>query len=171
MRSPGWLLLLLFGLAPTADAAQDTDCSNAPPAEAKALALKAARQVEDMGHVQAFKNFMDPEGEFFPRDLYVVVFDLDGNMWVNGGYPQFIGTNSVGIEDAKGRRYVDQMLITAVENGEGWIDHMWFNPCTAEYMDKSTFFKRVGKYVIGVGAYIYGDTLPVRPDGASRDLG
>lgn len=166
-----WLSVVALVWCTASIGAQDMDCSNAPPAEAKTLALKAAQQVETLGHFEAFKNFMNPEGEFFPRDLYVIVVDLEGNIWVNGGYPQFIGMNAIGVEDAKGRRYIDEMLVTAIENGEGWVDHMWFNPCTAEYMDKTTFFRRVGRYVIGVGAYIYGDTVPVAPRGATRDLG
>ncbi len=133
--------------------ATDSDCSNATSAEAKALALKAVAQVEKLGHERAFRNFMDPEGDFFPRDLYVIVVGLEGTMWVNGAYPQGIGTNALNAEDAKGRRYIEQMLRIAKERGEGWVEYQWFNPCTGEYSDKNTYFKRIGQFVVAVGAY------------------
>ncbi len=148
-----WLaLIVLFGWIAGAGAIDD-DCSNASAAEAKALTLKAVEQVEKLGHERAFRNFMDPEGDFFPRDLYVIVIDLEGTMWVNGAYPQGIGTSALNAQDAKGRRYIEQILRIARERGEGWVEYQWFNPCTGEYSDKNTYFKRVGQFVVAVGAY------------------
>ena len=133
--------------------ALDDDCSNAPPEEARALMLKAARQVEELGHSRAFARFMDPEGGFFPRDLYVFVVDMDGHMWVNGAFPQAIGTNALGTSDPRGVRYIDAMLKIAAEKGEGQVEYLWLSPCTGAVSRKLTFFRRVGRYVVAVGAY------------------
>jgi len=133
--------------------AKDNDCSNASPAEAKALTNKAAEQLERRGPEKAFPEFMDPSSDFFPRDLYVFVVDLDGRMWVNGAFPQAIGSNALAAEDNRGRRYIEEMLAIARTRGEGQIEYMWVNPCTSEYTDKLTFFKRVGRFVVAVGAY------------------
>ena len=143
-------------------AAADEDCSNASPAEARALMLKAAAQLEKLGPEKAFSNFMDPDGEFFPRDLYVFVVDLKGKMWVNGAYPQMIGSNALDAQDNKGRRYIEEMIRIASEKGEGQIEYLWFSPCTGEYTDKLTFFKRVGNYVVAVGAYRANTTRTAR---------
>lgn len=164
MRGRWLLLLVLVGWLAPAAAEQSMDCSNASPDEAKRLMLKAAAQVAELGYRRAFENFMDPEGEFFPRDLYVFVVDAQGRMWVNGAYPQAIGTNALDAEDAKGRRYIEQMLQIAEERGEGRIEYQWFNPCNGEYMNKVTFFKRVDRFVIAVGAY---GNISVRPGGAA----
>ncbi len=133
--------------------ALDDDCSNAPPGEARALMVKAAQQVEQLGHSRAFANFMDPEGGFFPRDLYVFVVDLDGHMWVNGAFPQVIGTNALGTADPDGVRYIDAMLKIAAQKGEGQVEYRWVNPCTGAVSRKLTFFRRVGRFVVAVGAY------------------
>jgi len=134
--------------------ALDDDCSNAPPEEAEALMLKAAAQVERLGHSRAFANFMNPEGGFFPRDLYVFVVDLEGHMWVNGAFPQFIGTNALGTGDPQGVRYIEAMLKSAAEKGTGRVEYLWLNPCTGGIARKLTFFRRVGRYVVAVGAYV-----------------
>lgn len=146
------LLIACAGWLGRAQAA-DNDCSNATPAEAKALVHKAAEQLRTLGYEKAFRNFMDPDGEFFPRDLYVFVVDFDGRMWVNGAFPQAIGSNALNAQDNKGRHYIEEMLHIAREHGEGQIEYTWINPCTGEYTDKLTFFLRVDRFVVAVGAY------------------
>ena len=150
-----WLsAVVLVGLIATmVGAAADEKCLSASPAEAKTMALKAAAHLEKLGPRQAFGDFMDPDGRFFDRDLYVFVVDLDGNMWVNGAFPQAVGTNARAAEDAKGRRYIEQMLRAALARGEGWVEYQWINPCTGEYTDKATYFTRVGPFIVAVGAY------------------
>lgn len=145
------LLVVLGGM--TAAFAADQDCSNATPAEAKALAHKAAAELKRLGPNKAFADFMDPDGDYFPRDLYVFVVDLDGTMWVNGAFPQVMGTNAVNAQDNTGRRYIEEMLRIARAHGKGQIEYMWINPCTGQYTDKLTFFERVDRYVVAVGAY------------------
>lgn len=148
-----WLCaVVLIGLT-ASNAFADNDCSNASPAQAKALATKAAAQLEKLGPREAFEQFMDPEGDYFPRDLYVFVVDFDGLMWVNGAFPMAVGSNAMDAEDSKGRRYIQQMLRVAKQRGEGAVEYQWVNPCTGVYSDKITFFKRVGPYVVAVGAY------------------
>ena len=133
--------------------AADDDCSNASPAEAKALVHKAAAELRRLGPQKAFPNFMDPRGAYFPRDLYVFVVGFDGWMWVNGAFPQAIGSNALTAEDIRGRRYIEEMLRIANDRSEGQIEYMWVNPCTGEYTDKLTFFIRVDRFVVAVGAY------------------
>ena len=155
-RARYWLAVFVLTAWSACAFALDDDCSNAPPEEAEALMSKAAKQVEQLGHSEAFANFMNPEGGFFPRDLYVFVVDMEGHMWVNGAFPQFIGTNSLGAEDPQGVRYIEAMLKIAAEKGEGRIEYRWLNPCTGAYSRKLTFFRRVGRYVVAVGAYVGG---------------
>jgi len=155
MRTPRIMVIALLACMSwiAGAAVADSDCSNAPPSEAKALAHKAAEQLKQLGPEKAFTQFMNPNGEYFPRDLYVFVVDIDGTMWVNGAFPQAIGSNALAAEDDRGRRYIQEMLKIANEQGEGHIEYMWVNPCTGEYTDKITFFKRVDRFVVAVGAY------------------
>lgn len=164
-----WLLIVLLAL-PLAAQAADNDCSNATPAQAKALMQEAAAQLQKLGPEKAFTNFMDPEGEFFPRDLYVFVVDFDGKMWVNGAFPQAIGSNAMEAQDNTGRHYIEEILKVARQHGEGQIEYMWINPCTGEYTDKLTFFKRVDRFVVAVGAYRSKSTRSARLERTQRDI-
>jgi hypothetical protein len=140
---------LLAGSAP----AQDR-CPAASKAEARALALKAAKHLEERGPFEAFHDFMSDKGGFLDRDLYVFVVDFHGNMWANGAFPQFVGGNAMGALDSDGRLYIVEMLTLARERGEGWVEYLWLNPCSGAYMTKATFFRRVGPFVVAVGAYV-----------------
>lgn len=157
-----WLSVLVLAVMTANGAAVAGDkCSHASPGEAKALSAKAAALLEAAGPRRAFEKFMDPDGEYFPRDLYVFVVDLLGNMWVNGAFPQAIGTNAIAAEDPKGQPYIERMLRIARERGEGRIEYLWVDPCTGDYTNKITYFKRVGTFVVAVGAY---GSISAQPD-------
>lgn len=142
-------------------------CSNASPGDAKALSARAAALLEEVGPRQAFETFMDPAGEFFPRDLHVLVVDLIGNIWVNGAFPQAIGTNAIAAEDPKGDAYIERMVHIARERGEGRIEYLWIDPCTGDYTNTITYFSRVGPFIVAVGAY---GSITAQPAGAETVL-
>jgi len=146
-------LALLAGLAGPAPAAGEEDCFPASAEQARAMVLKAAAQLEKAGPQSAFRDFQKADGPYVVRDLYVFVLDFDGNMWVNGAFPQAVGSNALETRDRRGRPYIREMLEAARRDGEGWILYQWLNPCSGDYMDKNTFFKRVGQFVIAVGTY------------------
>jgi hypothetical protein len=153
MRRWRILAVVVFALGAGSAPAQDR-CPAASKAEARALALKAATHLEKRGPFEAFHDFMRAEGGFFDRDLYVFVVDFHGNMWANGAFPQFVGGNAMGAFDSDGRFYIVEMLTIARERGEGWVEYLWLNPCSGSTMKKATFFRRVGPFVVAVGAYV-----------------
>ena len=128
-------------------------CRSASLAEAEALADRAADLLGRIGPERALPAFMDPAGGFIDRDLYVFVLDLDGNLWANGAFPQAIGSNALAAKDSHGRLYVADMIRVAERDGRGWVAYEWVNPCTGTMSPKISFIRRVGSFVIGVGAY------------------
>jgi signal transduction histidine kinase len=147
------LAIALLALAAAAPAQEP--CRSASQEEARALALKAAKHLETRTDpLDAFHDFMRARGGFLDRDLYVFVVDFSGNMWANGAFPEFAGSNAIGAVDTDGRLYMIELLTLAQQQGEGWVRYRWFNPCSGSYMMKATFFKRVGPFVVAVGAYV-----------------
>ena len=41
----------------------------------------------------------------------------------------------------------------AKKDGEGWVDYKWPNPTTKKVEGKSSYVKKVGDLIIGVGIY------------------
>lgn len=128
-------------------------CDYASLEEARALAERAAAHLERVGPERAFADFMDRSGGFIDRDLYVFVIDLDATMLVNGGFPEVIGSNIAAAQDSRGRFFAREMIASARRAGHGYVEYDWYSPCTGKMSPKVTFFKRVGNFIVAVGAY------------------
>ncbi len=144
---------LIAALLIAAPAGAAPRCNFALPEEARALAGRAAAHLERVGPVRAFQRFMDPGGGFIDRDLYVFVIDTEGLVWVNGGFPELVGSDASGARDSRGRLFVQEMIRLTAEGGEGWVEYEWYNPCTEKIGRKVSYVKRVGRFIVGVGAY------------------
>ncbi|MBO0759196.1 MAG: histidine kinase, partial [Bradyrhizobiaceae bacterium] len=53
--------------------------------EAQALVKKAIAFIKEQGPEKAYAEFTDRGGKFVDRDLYVVVYRLDGKVLAHGG--------------------------------------------------------------------------------------
>lgn len=129
------------------------NCHAAGLAKAKALAVKAAKVLQEAGPEKAFRRFSDRDDEFIDRDLYVFILDLNGRIWFNAVFPIAPGSNILGSRDSSGRYFVQDMVRTARTKGEGWVEYEWLSPCTGEMSPKSAYVVRVGPLLVAVGAY------------------
>ena len=121
--------------------------------EAKALCEKAVAYLKDNGPDKAFATFNDAHGPFIDRDLYVFVRSLDGNTVAHGANARMIGHTNLTLRDADGKLYNQEMIELATTKGSGWVDYRWVNPADKKIEPKSSFIKREGDYVVGVGFY------------------
>lgn len=128
-------------------------CAFANPGEARALAERAAAHLEAVGPDRAFRAFMDPNGDFVDRDLYVFVIDFRGVLIASGGFPDSIGSMVADARDRDGRPFIREMLQLAREHEQGWIEYEMIHPCTGEMTPKISYVKRVGPVIVGVGAF------------------
>ncbi len=160
MRAGSWLralikptlLAVLLAVAPWLPTTS-AECVHGSADAAKAMVERAVGLIDRVGVVPAFAAFMDPRGGFVEGDLYVFAIDFGGLVLVNGAWPSAIGSNALGARDARGRPFVDQMIRKAREHGEGWVQYEFTDPCTGQAAPKSSFVKRVGQFMVGVGFY------------------
>ncbi len=128
-------------------------CAFGNPDEARAMAERAASHLEDVGPNQAFRAFMDPDGAFIDRDLYVFVINFQGVLVASGAFPNSIGAIIANARDRNGRPFVREMMKLAREQDQGWVEYDMVHPCTGEMTPKISYVKRVGPVIIGVGAF------------------
>lgn len=147
----GWVILSFA--ATGAPALADDSCTFANPDEARAMAERAASHLETVGPDQAFREFMDPEGAFIDRDLYVFVIDFQGILIASGAFPNSIGAVVADARDRNGRPFIQEMLELARIQETGWVEYDMVHPCTGEMTPKISFVKRVGPVIVGVGAF------------------
>lgn len=120
--------------------------------EATAMVKKAVAYVKANGKDKAFAEFSNQKGAFVDRDLYVMVYDMEGNNKAHGSNPKLIGKNLLEIKDADGV-FIVKGLIDTAKKGGGWFDYKWPNATTKAVEPKSTYVEKVEDVLIGVGIY------------------
>jgi cytochrome c len=70
--------------------------------EAVALVNAAIDHVKKVGPEQAFKDFTTDKSHWTKKDLYVIAFDMKGNMQASGANEKMVGKNYMEMKDANG---------------------------------------------------------------------
>lgn len=140
--------ICMLGFAPLASAADKGTAE-----EAVAMVKKAVEYVKANGKEKAFAEFSKLDGLFVKGDLYVMVYDMEGNNKAHGSNPKLVGKNLIDIKDANDVPIVKSFIETAKSKGKGWVDYRWPNKVTNKVEDKSTYVEKSGDILIGVGIY------------------
>lgn len=125
----------------------------ASPAEAIAMVKKAGEYLKANGKEKAFAEFSNPKGSFKDRDLYIMVYDMNGINYAHGANPKLIGKNLIDIKDADGAYIVKSFVDVAKGKGKGWVDYKWPNPVSKAIEAKSTYVEKHDDVLIGAGIY------------------
>lgn len=92
--------------------------------------------------------------DFFDRDLYVFIFDMDGNVVAHGAKPPLVGKSLLGVRDQDGTMLVQEMVDGMRAGPEAWVDYKWPNPVTDAIEAKTSYVVRLGDgHFAGVGFY------------------
>jgi len=127
--------------------------SNGTADEAKTMVEKAVKLLEAEGKDKAFAQFNDSSGPFVDRDLYVFVLNMEGTTVAHGTNKALIGKSLLNVKDADGKNFIQAIIDVAKGNGSGWVDYKWPNPTTKKVEAKSSFVKKSGDVIVGVGIY------------------
>jgi len=114
--------------------------------EAKAMSLRAADFLRQEGPEKAFPVFNAKDGPFHDRDLYVMVYDNNGQNVSHGANAALIGKQLIDLKDTDGKPLVSV-------KDQGFVEYKWPNPISRKIEQKATYVVRVGDYLVGVGAY------------------
>src|SRR5215467_4358301 len=90
--------------------------TNATKDEAVAMVKKAVAAIKAEGPDKAYAEISDPSGPFVDRDLYVVVYGLDGMVLAHGANKDRIGTNQIDDTDVDGKPFVKERVEMAKRN-------------------------------------------------------
>jgi len=125
----------------------------ATPDEAKAMLVKAIALVKASGKDKAMLQFMDKQGGFIDRDLYVSVIDMTGKTTANGGNPRLVGKDNIKYQDADGKFIVKERVDIAKAKGRGTQEYRSVNPVTKEIETKLVFFEKMDELIVAVGSF------------------
>lgn len=142
------VLLLLSALCAPAVAAP-----NGSKDEAVAMVKKAVAYIKANGHEKAFAEISKPGGQFVDRDLYVVVYDMNGNCLAHGANPKQVGRNLLELRDPDGKFFVKERVELGKANASFWQDYKFVNPQNKLIEPKSMYMERMDDLLVGCGVY------------------
>lgn len=122
-------------------------------AQAQAMVKKGIAHIKKNGKEKAFADFNDTANkDFHDRDLYLFVYDMNGQNLSHGANPKMVGKNLLDLK-VEGKPIIKDMITVLKTKNDGWIDYQWPNPVTKALETKSSYFEKVDDYFVGAGAY------------------
>jgi len=140
--------LLSFLVAGVAHAADQGSA-----AEAEAMVKKAAAYIKANGADKAYEEFTHGKS-FKDRDLYIIVYDLNGKNLAQGANPKLVGKDLINLKDPDGKPLIQMFVELAKTKGKGWIEgYKFLNPVSQKIEGKAMYLERVGDTLVGCGIY------------------
>jgi signal transduction histidine kinase len=127
--------------------------TKATAAEATAMVKKGVAFVKASGNDKAYAEISNKAGQFNDRDLYLVVYGLDGTVRAHGANEKMIGKNLIDLKDIDGKPYVQERVDLAKSKGTFWQDYKFTNPTTKKIEPKSMYCEKLDDSVVCGGIY------------------
>lgn len=121
--------------------------------EAVAMVKKAIAYYKANGQEKAFAEFSNPKGKFKDRDLYVVVYNMEGKCLAHGSKKSMIGKELIDFKDVDGKPYMKERIALMKKQKTAWQNYKFLNPVTKKIQPKEMYIERDGNLIFGCGVY------------------
>lgn len=127
--------------------------TKATAAEATAMVKKGVAFIKANGKEKGHAEISNKKGQFNDRDLYLVVYGLDGTVHAHGANERLIGKNVIDLKDIDGKPYVQERVDLAKSKGTFWQDYKFTNPTTKKIEAKAVYCEKLEDAVVCGGIY------------------
>ena len=121
--------------------------------EAITMVKKGVAFVKANGKDKGYAEITNKKGAFVDRDLYLVVYGMDGTVLAHGANEKQVGHNLIDLKDIDGKLFVKERLELARSKGKFWQDYTFTDPTTQKILPKSTYCERTEAAIVCVGIY------------------
>ena len=143
-------LITLIAFAGAGGARADQGAS---PAEATAMVKKAVAFIKAQGNDKGYAEISSKTSQFKDRDLYLVVYGLDGMVRAHGANEKMIGKNLIDLKDVDGKAFVKERVELAASKGTFWQDYKFTNPTNKKIEPKSMYCEKLDDTAVCGGIY------------------
>ncbi len=126
---------------------------NGTVAEATEMTRRALESLRDNGREKTFAEINNKLGSFCDRDLYVVVYDMNGRNMAHGANPAMVGKDLIDAKDGAGNLFVRERIAIIKNSDRGWQDYLFTNPISKQMESKSMYLERFEYLIVGCGIY------------------
>jgi cytochrome c len=121
--------------------------------EAQAIVKKATSFIKEQGAAAAYPEISNRGGKFVDRDLYVVVYGLDGKVLAHGANAKLVGKEMIDAQDVDGKPFVKERVELGRKQASFWQDYKFVNPTTKKVEPKQMYCERMDETVVCAGVY------------------
>jgi signal transduction histidine kinase len=92
--------------------------------------------------------------QFVDRDLYLVVYGLDGKCLAHGANAKQVGRDLIDLKDIDGKAFVKERVEMARSHPAGfWQDYKFTNPVSHKIEPKEMYCEKLGETAVCGGIY------------------
>lgn len=121
--------------------------------DAVTMVKAAVAAIKSDGPEKAYAAFDDKGGKFIDRDLYIVVYGLDGKVLAHGANPKLIGKDLIDLQDVDGKYFVKERVENAAKQASFWQDYKFVDPVTKRIEPKQMYCERLDATIVCGGVY------------------
>lgn len=120
--------------------------------EAESMVKKGIAFIKANGKEKGY-NEITKQAQFKDRDLYLVVYRLDGTPLAHGANEKMVGRNLIELKDVDGKEFVRERMELAKSKPAFWQDYKFTNPMTKKVEPKTMYCERLEGTVVCGGIY------------------
>ncbi|MCX8005917.1 MAG: cache domain-containing protein [Burkholderiaceae bacterium] len=121
--------------------------------EAVAMVKKGIAYIKAHGKEKGYAEITSKTSQFKDRDLYLVVYGLDGTVHAHGANEKMVGRNLIDLKDIDGKPFVKERVELAKTKNAFWQDYKFTNPVTKAIEPKQMYCERLDDTVVCGGVY------------------
>ena len=144
---------LLVAAAVLGAAAFPALANDATPAEATAMVKKGVAAIKAGGKDKVYGEITAKNTQWVDRDLYLVVYGLDGTVRAHGANEKMVGKNLIDLKDVDGKAFVKERVELAQAKGTFWQDYKFTNPVSKKIEPKTMYCEKLDDSVVCGGVY------------------
>jgi signal transduction histidine kinase len=148
-----FLRLGFSALALCACSVASAAAGGATEAEATAMVKKGVSFIKANGADKGYAEISSKTSQFKDRDLYLVVYALDGVVRAHGANEKMIGKNLIELKDVDGKAFVKERVDLAKSKGSFWQDYKFTNPENKKVEPKAMYCEKLDESVVCGGIY------------------
>ena len=121
--------------------------------EAVAMVKKGVAFIKKEGKDKGYAEITNKKGQFNDRDLYLVVYGLDGVVRAHGANDKMVAKNLIELKDVDGKPFVKERVEMGKANATFWQDYKFSNPVSKKIEPKQMYCERLDDAVVCGGIY------------------
>ena len=125
----------------------------ATKAQAEAMVKKGVAFIKTGGADKAYTEISKKGGQFTDRDLYLVVYSLEGVVLAHGSNQKMVGKNLIELKDIDGKAFVKERVDLAKTKAQFWQQYKFTNPENKKIEPKVVYCERLGETAVCGGIY------------------